>query len=347
MAKKPENMIPPIEAAFDDVVDAIAPKAAKAATPEGSNFKYLGKVSASEAATLIQLALDLGIEIEKNVNGIEMGVLQNGMPYLTQRGLSQMSGAARSTIQSFTQEWEQTYGDPIPPKGRMAFFKNYLFEKGYDEPRLFIEISKNGSPHYAYTDLVCMAFIEYFAFEAQSTNDTALTNFRNLARFGLEKFIYQALDYSPRDPFELHNARLSILKDSAPAGYFIIFKETAGLIIDLIVNGLPVNEHTMPDGSVGGTWGRYWTANGLEGSLGERIQYDHYFPDEYPQSASNPQTAWAYPEDALPTFRRWFREVYLPTKYPNYILKKAKVLTGGKEEAQKIANLYNPNQIES
>jgi len=94
-----------------------------------------------------------------------MGVLQNGMPYLTQRGLSQISGAARSTIQAFTQEWEQTIGDPIPAKGRMAFFKSYLFEKGYDEPRLFLEVTKQGKPYYAYPDLVCMAFIEYFVLE--------------------------------------------------------------------------------------------------------------------------------------------------------------------------------------
>ena len=119
----------------------------------------------SKAANPIQLSLDLGIEVEKNVNGIEMGVLQNGMPYLTQRGLSQISGAARSTIQAFTQEWEQTIGDPIPAKGRMAFFKSYLFEKGYDEPRLFLEVTKQGKPYYAYPDLVCMAFIEYFVLE--------------------------------------------------------------------------------------------------------------------------------------------------------------------------------------
>ena len=75
-----------------------------------------------------------------------------------------------------------------------------------------------------YAFLVCMAFIEYFAFEAQSTNDTALTNFRNLARFGLETFIYQALDYQPSDPWMLHNERVPLLKDAVSAGYFNIFK---------------------------------------------------------------------------------------------------------------------------
>jgi hypothetical protein len=35
-----------------------------------------------------QYTLDLGIEVEKSVGGVEMGVLENGMPYLTQTGLA-------------------------------------------------------------------------------------------------------------------------------------------------------------------------------------------------------------------------------------------------------------------
>lgn len=42
-------------------------------------------------ATPVQLKLDLGIEVEKEVAGIEMGVLENGIPYLTQRGLAAMA----------------------------------------------------------------------------------------------------------------------------------------------------------------------------------------------------------------------------------------------------------------
>lgn len=275
-----------------------------------------------------------------------MGVLQNGIPYLTQKGLASMSGASRATIFDITNEWEESAGQPIPAKGRMSFFKNYLFKNGYDDnQRLFIEISKNGSPHYAYPDIVCMAFLEYFAFEAQRTNETAVKNYRNLARFGLEQFIFKALDYQPADPWALHNSRLSLLNDTVPPGYFSVFRESTGFIGDLISSGLSVNQHTIPDASVGTTWGPHWTKNGLTSSFGERIQYDHYYPPEFPQSASNPQQAWAYPEAALPEFRKWFREIYLPTKYPNYILKKASILPGGREEAKKLSEIYQPKQI--
>ena len=36
----------------------------------------------------------------------------------------------------------------------------------------------------------------------------------------------------------------------------------------------------------------------------------------------------------------------LLTKFPKYILKKASILSGGKEEVQIIANMYKPKEIE-
>ncbi len=275
-----------------------------------------------------------------------MGVLQNGMPYLTQRGLAAMSGAARATIFEITQEWEQLANAPVSPQSRIAYFQDYLMKKGYDERRLFIEISKNGSPHYAYPDIVCMAFLEYFAFEAQRKNETAIKNYRNLAQFGLQQFIYRALDYRPADPWAMHNARLSILHDTVPAGYFSVFKESTGFIVDLIQSGLTVNQHTIPDGSVGTTWGPHWSSNDYDNKFGPRVTYSHYYPPQFPQSASNPQQAWAYPEAALPAFRRWFREIYLLKKYPAYILRKANFLPGGQSEAKRLSEIFKPKQIE-
>lgn len=337
-----DRVIQPINAPFDEV-------AQKMATPAGGFYnrnKALGSILGQTPAPLRQLNLDLGIEVERIVGGIEMGVLENGIPYLTQTGLSSMVGAARSTIFEITQEWQQSQSTGVWPRGRMQFFRNYLSKAGFDESNLYIEIKKDGSPYYAYPDVVCMATVEYFAFEAQRTNDTALANYRNLARYGLQKFIYDALGYTPEDPWKLFNARVSLLKDSVPVGYFSVFKESTGLIVDLIQAGLSVNHHTVPDGSVGSTWGPYWTNNKLSERYGERIEYLHYYPPEYPQSGSNPQRAWAYPDQALAEFRHWFHVIYLRTKYPNYILKKAKMLPGGIDEAQQLAAMFEPKAIE-
>lgn len=139
---------------------------------------------------------------------------------------------------------------------------------------------------------------------------------------------------------------MSLLKDSVPVGYFSVFKESTGLVVDLINAGLPVNQHTVPDGSVGTTWGPYWTKNCFAQKYGERIDYPHYYPAEYPQSASNPQKAWAYPNEAWAEFQNWFRTIYLPTKYPVYILKKASLLPGGDGEARQLAAMYQPAAIE-
>lgn len=295
-------------------------------------------------ATPRQGVLDLGVEVERVVAGVEMGVLENGIPFLTQRGLAEMSGAARSTIQELTQEWAEAQSSGIYPKGRMTFFHNYLSKNAYDEPKLYIETIKDGSPHYAYPDVVCMALIEYFAFEAQRTNETALKNFRNLARFGLQSFIYQALGYSPPDKWKYHHDRVSLLQGGAPDGHFIIFNEVSGMIIDLINADLAVNDKTIPDISVGRCWGDHWNDKSLELIYGPRIKYQHNYPSYYPQSASNPQQPWAYPNEALAEFRRWFRHEYLTTRFPRYVLTKAHLL-GGQEEAKRIGNLYQPKAL--
>lgn len=300
--------------------------------------------SALTPATPRQGVLDLGVEVERVVAGVEMGVLENGLPFLTQRGLAEMSGAARSTIQELSQEWAEAQRTGVFPKGRMTFFRDYLSRNGYDEPSLYVETTTAGSAHYAYTDVVCMAVIEYFAFEAQRTNEKAIAAYRNLARFGLQNFIYQALGYSPPDKWKYYHDRVSLMQGGAPDGHFIIFNEVSGMIIDLIDADLAVNDKTIPDISVGRCWGDHWNANGFDAKFGPRVKFEHNYPSYYPQAASNPQYPWAYRNEALAEFRRWFRHDYLVTRFPRYILTKAHLL-GGQAAAKQLGNLYQPAAI--
>ncbi|QND84576.1 Uncharacterized protein ChrSV_2350 [Chromobacterium vaccinii] len=299
----------------------------------------------SKQAAIKQIPLDLGVEVQKDINGIEMGVLENGIPYLTQRGLSGITGVARSLIQTITKEWEDYYNDDVIGKDRISFFKQYLFSNGYKEPTLHIETIQNGTVHYAYPDIVCMAFLEFYAFESRGSNTVAIENYRKFAAFGLRRFIFEALNYTPGDKWKYHHDRVSLLKDSAPAGYFTIFQEITGLVVDLISADLTVNHKTVPDISVGMAWGKYWKDNNLESQYGHRIQYEHNYPDYYPQSLSNPQSPNAYPDASLPIFRQWFRQVYLLTKFPTYILSKANLLPGGKGEALRIGAMYQNNTL--
>ena len=317
----------------------------KAAPSSTNKINQFDEETTNLPAPPTQLPLDIGIRVEKSINGIEMGVLENGMPYLTQTGLAQMVGVVRQTIAGLTKEWEDRHSDPVIGKDRNGFLRSHLFSHGYDDPNLYISIIKDGSIHYAYPEIVCMAVLEYYAFESQNPNETATKNFRNLARYGLQKFIYDALQYVPADNWRYFHDRVSILQNTVQPGYFIVFRETTDLIVDLINSDLEVNDATLPDISVGQIWAKYWSDNDLEVEFGQRIRHEHNFPSYFRQARSNPQDIWAYPDAALARFRQWFRGNYLCTKFPNYILKKAGQLPGGRLEAKQIAEKFAQKSI--
>ena len=74
-----------------------------------------------------QLVLDLGVETQRDVNGIEMGVLENGIAYLTQRGLAALCGSGNNNISDLTKEWEENFENEVITKDRVSFLKTYRF----------------------------------------------------------------------------------------------------------------------------------------------------------------------------------------------------------------------------
>ncbi|EMG2557509.1 hypothetical protein RHR41_005846, partial [Klebsiella pneumoniae] len=254
------------------------------------------------------IPLDLEVKQEAVINGIEMGVLDNGIPYLTQSGLANVCGVQRLRIKEITDEWAQSVEHGIFRKGRMTFIGTYLLNEGFTDEKLYIPVIRNGVEYHAYPDIVCMAILEYYAFEAkQAESETAIRSYRELAKKGLKAFIYEALKYQPEDPWRHYHDRVSLLKDkgSIPDGYFIIFNEIAGMMVDLINAGLAINQHTVPDGSVGSCWARHWNSQELSREFGERVDCEHYYPEDFLQARSNPQIINAYPDGALSEFRRW------------------------------------------
>jgi len=113
--------------------------------------------------------------------------------------------------------------------------------------------------------------------------------------------------------------RVSLVYDNVPVGYFCVFAEIADLFASMITNGADFGTRMILDLSVGVRWGPHWTQSGLEASFGPRMKFPHNYPSYFPQSWSNPQDAWCYPEDALPVFRRWLREEYIPKMMPEYL----------------------------
>jgi len=119
--------------------------------------------------------------------------------------------------------------------------------------------------------------------------------------------------------WQQYEDRVSLTHNNVPLGYFCVFNELAELIASLITRGADFGTKMILDISVGRHWGSHWTQGNLESNFGPRAKFHHNYPSYFPQAWSNPQTANCYPEDALPTFRRWLREVYVPTKMPDYL----------------------------
>lgn len=107
-----------------------------------------------------------------------------------------------------------------------------------------------------------------------------------------------------------------------------------------------MDDHTIPDGSVGLCWGKYWSDNQLEKEFGARIKYAHNFPEYFPQALSNPQEVWCYPDEALPLFKKWFKAEYIFSKFPDYLLRKVKSLSLTHEQKNKILEAVRPKEIQ-
>lgn len=183
---------------------------------------------------------------------------------------------------------------------------------------------------YAYPDTICIAVLEYYAFEAGANcKEDARSNFRRLAGKGLQDFIYTQVGYDPNrsvpDAWKQFHDRVSLTYDACPTGYFGVFKEISDLIVTLGQAGLHIDATFVPDISIGGAWSEHWVGCGLSRRFGDRQKFEHNYPSYFPQSPSNPQLCWCYPEGSLGEFRRWFRETYVGAgKLSNYLQTKVR-----------------------
>ena len=191
-----------------------------------------------------------------------------------------------------------------------------LAKRGLEAQTAHIEASEaNGRRHFAYPADICLAILEYYAFEAGEHNKPeARNNFRLLAGTALRDFIYTQVGYDPNnnlpERWKVFHDRIT-LNANVPSGYFSVFKEIADLFVTMGQQGVHIDTNIVPDISVGKLWGRYWIEQNLKARFGDRQHYEHSYPDYFPQARSNPQKSYCYPEQALGEFRRWVRECYV------------------------------------
>ena len=271
--------------------------------------------------TDVQMSLFPVTEVE--VDGVGMGVLSDGSPYLTLRGLSRMCGIDHKSLHELAVGWEE---EQYKPRGTRI--KELLAAQGHRGDALFVRTRNKGLETHAYSDAVCMAVLEYYAFDAtKGDNQTAVNNYRLLARSSFRSFIYNRCGYDPDkhipDSWKNFHERV-LLNDQVPLGYFSVFREIADLVVHMIQSGCPLDEHTVPDISVGLSWAAHWKDSNMHETHGDRVKYPHNYPDSFPQSAANPVDAWIYPVLALGEFRIWLYTHYVPVSFPKYLDTKVK-----------------------
>lgn len=284
-------------------------------------------------------------QVEKQIeyDGVEMGVLENGLPYLSENGLARMCGIDRKALNRLAENWEE---EKNKPRGKQI--KELLLQSGYTEKKLYLDSKFMNSDVHAYTEQVCLALLEYYAFICEDKRPEAIKAFRALARKSFRDFIYTATKYSPEqrqiESWKNYHDRVNMTATSVPEGYFGIFHEVATMIVPMINSGVYISDKTVPDISVGITWAVYWKGNKLDTKYGKRERYNHSYPDYYSQAKSNPQLSYAYPEEALGTFRKWLRDNYIINKFPKYIISKVKDLSISSKDARLAIAAFSTNK---
>lgn len=254
--------------------------------------------------------LQLFVEKELELEGVGMGVLSDGTAFLTGRGIARLCTVSNARIVELGQNWTKDSTNAMA-EGVKAILRG----KGIVTPSPYIQVMHKGLEYHAYPDYVCLAVLEYYAFDAPNPVVEARQNYRRLAGHALHDFIYAQVGYDPShrvpDAWRQFHDRVSLTYNAVPAGYFSIFKEIADIIVHLGQSGLTISDKFVPDISVGRIWSDHWRKMNLQQRFGDRLKYDHNYPAYFPQAASNPQDCWCYPEMALGEFRRWVREDYI------------------------------------
>ena len=290
-----------------------------------------------------QISLNLVPVVQGEIDGINMGVLPDGTPFLSARGVARLVGQAPSVIITLVNNWNEERDKP-----RGAKIASTLKENGVDASKIHVEVTLNGKRTHAIDDITCLAILDYYAFDSHTQNQNiARQNYRILARKSIRDFVYTSLGYDPAHivPIEWKNFHDRMLLNEVPRGYFSIFKEIADLMVSSIRQGLVVDDHVVPDISVGQAWSKYWKEQELENKFGQNTSHPHVYPDYFPQAKNGPVSAKIYPLAALGDFRTWFETVYLPKKFPNYLKGQVKKMTISPTSAELLLETVVPKEL--
>lgn len=168
-----------------------------------------------------------------NFDGFELGVLTDGVPFASAGGLAVLCGVTTKTITDVGQ-----YVANSDDKFRAGKIAVLLTEYDYKGDKLYEILLNDGQEVYAYPEPVCMAFLEYYAYEAgERCTQKAKNLARALMRKSFKDFVYELTGYkeTQRSSFTdyvlsriLHHHDIDIMP--LPDGYFCLFDKMLELL---------------------------------------------------------------------------------------------------------------------
>jgi hypothetical protein len=97
-----------------------------------------------------------------------------------------------AAIVRITADWQLS---PLRPREQKI--RELVRAQGADDGVAFYAVTRNGVISHIVPSAVCMAVLEYYAFEARGDNEQAAKSYRLLARKGFTDFIYAQVGYNP------------------------------------------------------------------------------------------------------------------------------------------------------
>lgn len=265
-------------------------------------------------------------------DGIEFGVLDDGTTFMSQAAVAQLCGVSEAALSTWASSFSAASRRP-----RDRRIQTYLDDVRYDGP-VYYAASQGSKTIKAYPEQVCMALLEYYAMWADNKSTKARRMYRELARVGMREFVHRlvGVKYEQTSPSAqaLHDR---LVLNQLPKGWFGVFQEGADVILHCDRAGLRMTPETVLDISIGRMWSTYWKKEGLEGKYGARREYPHQFPEDWPQG-SEPRDAKIYPDSALPEFRDWLWNTYMPIHLPKYLRGKVRRKSLPQGTAEQIAD---------
>jgi hypothetical protein len=264
--------------------------------------------------------------------------------------LASFAGISNSTLNELSKAYMSPDGGVRPRETKIA---EMLAEQGFEGVRLYEKAVVNGTEVNAYPGIVCMVILEYYAFETEERyrKKEAKRNYRMMGQKSFRDFVYQMVGYKPIDADAIAVASWKSLEqrlilNPIPEGYFSVLEESYNLEIKLIRGGLRLDQHTVPDISIGSNWSNHWKDNALEKEHGERKRHPHVYPASYAQSKANGKIdPWIYPMKAIGDFKEWLQTEYVTVRLPKYLKGQVKKRAIPASKAQALLDAVTPKQL--